>query len=290
MDPNYLPFMPDPSKPTFVAPKGAVDAHCHVFGPGDVFPYHPSRKYTPCDAPKEKLFALRDFLGFERNVIVQASCHGPDNRALVNALIHSDDKARGVAVVDPDITDRELAELNEAGVKACRFNFVPRLADEMPHEVYRDVARRVAKLGWHLVVYFEGHDVNRLIPLLTSIPTDVVIDHVGTPDVSGPAENNANFAALLDLVRKDERFVVKVTCPERISKIGPPYDDFVPYARAVVEAIPDRVLWGVDWPHPNMRSHMPDDGKLVDMIPRIATSAAEQHKLLVDNPMRLYWS
>ena len=290
MDPNYLPFVAHPSKPSYTPPPGAVDAHCHVFGPGDVFPYHPSRKYTPCDAPKEKLFALRDFLGFERNVIVQASCHGPDNRALVDALIHSDDKAKGVAVVDPDITDAELAALDEAGVKACRFNFVPRLADELPHEVYREVARRVAKLGWHLVVYFEGHDVNRLTPLLTSIPTQVVIDHLGTPNVAIPLEDNPDFSALLDLVEKDDRFIVKVTCPERISKIGPPYDDFVPYAKRVVQAVPDRVLWGVDWPHPNMRDHMPDDGKLVDMIPRIAVSPAEQHKLLVDNPMRLYWS
>ena len=290
MDANYVPFNPHPSKPNYKPPPGAVDAHCHVFGPGDVFPYHPARKYTPCDAPKEKLFALRDFLGFERNVIVQATCHGPDNRALVDALVHSNDKAKGVAVVDPDVSDAELAELDEAGVRGVRFNFLPRLAQEMPHEVYRDIARRVAKLGWHLVVYFENHEIQRLTPLLPSLPSQVVIDHLGTPDVTNQPEQNPDFAALIDLVEKDDRFVVKVTCPERISKIGPPYDDFVPYARRMVQAIPDRVLWGVDWPHPNMFTHMPDDGQLVDMIPRIALSEAEQHKLLVDNPMRLYWS
>jgi 2-pyrone-4,6-dicarboxylate lactonase len=289
MDPNYMPFHPNPSKPAFQVPAGAVDAHCHVFGPGDVFPYHPSRKYTPCDAPKAKLFALRDFLGFERNVIVQASCHGPDNRALVDALVNSDGKAKGIAVVDPEVSDKDLHALNAAGVKGVRFNFLPRLADELPHEVYREIVARIKKLDWQLVVYFEAHELKRLQPLFQSFDVPIVVDHLGVPDVSKPLDANPDFDAFVDLVGKDDRFVVKVTCPERISKIGPPYDDFVPYARRVVQAIPDRVLWGTDWPHPNMRTHMPDDGKLVDMIPKIAVTAGEQRKLLVDNPMRLYW-
>jgi 2-pyrone-4,6-dicarboxylate lactonase len=290
MDANYKPFHPNPSKPDFTPPPGAVDAHCHVFGPGDVFPYHPSRKYTPCDAPKATLFALRDYLGFTRNVIVQASCHGPDNRALIDALIASEDKARGIAVVDPEVTDAELSALNAAGVKGVRFNFLPRLADELPHEVYREIVARIKKLDWQLVVYFEAHDLERLKPLLTSFDVPVVIDHLGVPDVSRLLEANPDFDAFLALVAQDDRFVVKVTCPERISKTGPPYDDFVPYAKTVVDAIPDRVLWGTDWPHPNMRTHVPDDGQLVDMIPKIATTAQLQRKLLVDNPMRLYWS
>jgi 2-pyrone-4,6-dicarboxylate lactonase len=289
MDPNYMPFHPNPSKPEFKVPAGAVDAHCHVFGPGDVFPYHPSRKYTPSDAPKEKLFALRDFLGFERNVIVQASCHGPDNRALVDALKASGDKAKGIAVVDADVTDAQLAELNEAGVKGVRFNFLPRLADELPHAVYKDIVARIKKLDWQLVVYFEAHDLARLQPLLQSFEVPIVVDHLGVPDVSKPLDANPAFDAFVKLVSEDERFYVKVTCPERISKIGPPYDDFVPYAKTVVEAIPDRVLWGTDWPHPNMRTHVPDDGKLVDMIPKIAVTEALQRKLLVGNPMKLYW-
>jgi 2-pyrone-4,6-dicarboxylate lactonase len=289
MDPNYMPFHPNPSKPTFKVPAGAVDAHCHVFGPGDVFPYHPDRKYTPCDAPKETLFQRRDFLGFERNVIVQASCHGPDNRALVDALIHSNDKAKGVAVVDPEVTDEELDELNAAGVKGVRFNFLPRLADELAPDVYREIVGRIKRLGWHLVVYFEAAELARLTPLFQSFDLPIVVDHLGTPDLSKPFDANPQFDAFVNLVSTDDRFVVKVTCPERISKQGPPYDDFVPFARTVADAIPDRVLWGTDWPHPNMRTHMPDDGKLVDMIPKIAVTAEQQRKLLVDNPMRLYW-
>src|SRR5436309_4624831 len=127
MSPGYIPFHPNPSKPKFKAPPGTVDAHCHVFGPETKFPYAPERKYTPCDAPKEKLFALRDFLGLEKNVIVQATCHDTDNRELVDALLNSNGKAKGVAFVGEDITDAELGELDRAGVKGVRFNFIKRL-------------------------------------------------------------------------------------------------------------------------------------------------------------------
>lgn len=289
MDPTYKPFHPNPSKPAYRPPAGAVDAHCHVFGPEAVFPYHEDRKYTPCDASKAQLFALRDFLGFDKNVIVQASCHGPDNRALADALLNSNGKAKGVAVVDPDVSDEELKALDAAGVKGVRFNFVPRLADELPAEAYRAIAARIRPLGWHIVVYFEESEIDRLTPLFNSLGVPIVIDHMGTPDMSKPVDNPA-FNALKAMLAGNKDIWVKVTCPERLSKDGPPYDDFVPFARSLVEAFPDQVLWGTDWPHPNMRTHVPDDGQLVDMIPRIAPTEELQRKLLVDNPMRLYWS
>jgi 2-pyrone-4,6-dicarboxylate lactonase len=171
MDPDWLPFDPDPSKPKFKPPPGAVDAHCHVFGPADEFPYAPERKYTPCDAPKEKLFALRDFLGFDKNVIVQATCHGADNRALVDALKSSDGRAKGVATVKAEVTDQELEALDAAGVKGVRFNFVKRLVDFTPREVLTSIAERIAPLGWHIVVYFEAADLPELEPFFTSLPT-----------------------------------------------------------------------------------------------------------------------
>ena len=223
-------------------------------------------------------------------MIVQASCHGPDNRALVDALNKAGDKARGVAVLDPAVTDEELKALDAAGVRGTRFNFLPRLADEAPHEVYKAVADRVARLGWHIVVYFEAHDLERLRALLLSFPTKIVVDHLAVPDVSKPVDANPDFDAFRKLMADHDNIWVKVTCPERISKLGPPYDDFVPYGKALVDGFPDRVIWGTDWPHPNMRTHMPDDGKLVDMIPKIATTAEKQQALLVDNPMRLYWA
>jgi 2-pyrone-4,6-dicarboxylate lactonase len=290
MDPDWLCFHPNPSKPKFKLPPGAVDAHCHVFGPGDVFPYAPERKYTPCDAPKEKLWELRDFLGFERNVIVQATCHGTDNRALVDALKSSNDRARGVASVGPNVTDTELKELHEAGVRGVRFNFVKRLVDTPPRDVLMSIAERIKPLGWHIVIYFEAQELPELYDFFTSLPTVVVVDHMGRPDVTKPVDG-PEFELFVKLMREHENFWSKVSCPERLSKVGPPhYEDVIPFARRLVETFPDRVLFGTDWPHPNMKSHMPDDGLLVDYAGKVATTAELQRKLLVDNPMRLYWA
>ncbi|NTG89571.1 amidohydrolase family protein [Agrobacterium rhizogenes] len=288
MDADWLSFDPTPSRPAFQLPAGAVDAHCHVFGPGDVFPYAPERKYTPCDAGKDKLFTLRDFLGFERNVIVQATCHGADNRALVDALRAANGRARGVATVRPDVTEEALAEMDAAGVRGVRFNFVRRLVDPKPDAYYRGIIERIAPLGWHIVIYFEAADLEERWDFFTSLPTTVVIDHMGRPDVTKPVDG-PEFDRFVALMERDNIWS-KVSCPERLSKSGPPdYDDVVHFARTLVERFPDRVLWGTDWPHPNMKNHMPDDGALVDFIPRIAPTETLQRKLLVDNPMRLYW-
>ncbi|MGC1249487.1 MAG: amidohydrolase family protein, partial [Xanthobacteraceae bacterium] len=162
MSPGYIPFHPNPSKPKYKPPAGAVDAHCHVFGPEAAFPFAPKRKYTPCDAPKEKLFALRDFLGFDKNVIVQATCHDTDNRALVDALVHSNGKAKGVAFIGEDIADAQLNDLDKAGVKGVRFNFIKRLVDSTPKDVMVRIAARIAKLGWHIVIYFEHADLDEM--------------------------------------------------------------------------------------------------------------------------------
>lgn len=294
--PGWLPFHPNPSKPAFKLPEGAVDAHCHVFGPGNKFPYAPERKYTPCDAGKEKLFALRDHLGFSRNVIVQATCHGHDNRALVDALQSSMGLARGVASVAPTITEKELYALHEAGVRGVRFNFVRRLVDETPKEHFLKIVDKIKPLGWHIVVYFEASDLPGLWPFLTSLPTTVVVDHMGRPDVSKPVDGE-EFNLFARLLREHPNFWTKLSCPERLSKAGPaalngerrPYRDVVPFARRMMDEFPDRVLFGTDWPHPNLKGHMPDDGLLVDYITQVAMTLEQQQKLLVDNPMRLYW-
>jgi len=289
MDDNWLVFHPNPSKPQYVPPAGAVDAHCHVFGPGDLFPYAPERKYTPCDASYEQLFGLRDFLGFGRNVVVQATCHGADNRAMVDALRRSNGLARGIATVREDISDAELADLDAAGVRGVRFNFVKRLVDTTPPDVLRRIVDRIAPLGWHVVIYFEAQDLPQLYDFFASLPTIVVVDHMGRPDLSKPVEG-PEFQLFVKLMHEHPNIWSKVTCPERLSKAGPPhYRDFIPFARHLVDHFPDRVLWGTDWPHPNLKTHMPDDGHLVDIIPHIATTEALRQQLLVDNPHRLYW-
>lgn len=284
-----ITWHPDPKTPDFSPPAGAVDAHCHVFGPADAFPFAPERKYTPGDAGKEMLFALRDHLGLSRNVIVQASCHGKDNSAMIDALQAADGRARGVAVVAHDIGDDELDQMHAAGVRGVRFNFVKRLVDATPREVFMATAERVQRLGWHIVVYFEAPDLADLTPFLKQLPGIVVVDHMGRPDVTQPVDG-PGFQAFANLMADMPNLWTKVSCPERLTVAGPPYDDVVPFQRHLVEHFSDRVLWGTDWPHPNMKSHRPDDGLLVDTIARIAPTAALQQALLVDNPMRLYWS
>ncbi len=295
MDDDWLEFHPSPSKPGYNPPAGAVDAHCHVFGPGAEFPYAPERKYTPCDASKDQLFALRDHLGFARNVIVQATCHGADNRALVDALQSAGQLARGVATVRESVTDDELQHLHENGVRGVRFNFVKRLVDTRPVAALESVASRIGKLGWHVVMYFEAEDIAELTPIIARLKVPVVIDHMARPDVSQPVDGQA-FGEFLDLMQRHSHVWTKVSCPERLTR-NPvsgsdeaDYADVLPFSRAIVEQFSQRVLWGTDWPHPNMKSHMPDDGHLVDQIPLIAASETLQKQLLVDNPEQLYWN
>lgn len=293
---GWLDFYPNPSKPRLTLPPGAVDAHCHVFGPGKIFPYAPERKYTPCDAPKQKLFELRDHLGFERNVIVQATCHGADNRALVDALQTAGHLARGVATVKRDISEAELQALHTAGVRGVRFNFVKRLVDTAPTDTLMEIAHKIKPLGWHIVIYFEAADLAEYYDFFTSLPTTVVVDHMGRPDVTQPVKGG-EFERFVKLMRENPNFWSKLSCPERLSVTGPKalngeqhaYTDVVPFARRLMEEFPDRVLFGTDWPHPNLKDHMPDDGLLVDYLAQVARTPEERQQILVDNPMRLYW-
>ncbi|WP_194085518.1 amidohydrolase family protein [Parasedimentitalea marina] len=289
MDPDWLVYHPAPKAPDFQLPEGAVDAHCHVFGPAAEFPFAPERKYTPCDAGKAELYALRDHLGFSRNVIVQATCHGKDNSAMIDACRAAGDLARGIASVGPEITEAEIRDMHEAGVRGVRFNFVKRLVDATPKEVFLDIAEKIKGFGWHIVVYFEAQDLEEIEPFLKQLPTTVVVDHMGRPDVSKGVDH-PDFQRFIRLMDENQNIWSKVTCPERLSQQGPPYSDVVPYCAEIVERFPDRVLWGTDWPHPNMKSHMPDDGALVDFIQKIAPTKEQQKMLLVDNPMRLYWA
>ena len=285
---RVVSWHPAPSRPTFRPPPGAVDAHCHVFGPQAAFPFSPKAKYLPQDAGPEMLFALRDHLGFSRNVIVQASCHGTDNRATLSAIAKSQGRARGVAVLDPNISEDALDALHAGGIRGIRFNFLKRLVDHAPREKFLEVARRVERLGWHVVIYFEADLLENLTPFMDALPVPIVIDHMGRPDMSqGP--NGAELQAFCNFLRERPGVWTKVSCADRLSKQGAPFDDFAECVAPIVLEFQDRVLWGTDWPHPNMQDAIPDDGALVDLIPRLAPTSELQRKLLVDNPMRLYW-
>jgi len=271
------------NKPKFKLPPGACDAHCHVFGPGDKFPYAPNRRYTPEDASKETLAALHAQLGVERTVIVQASCHGTDNRAMLDAIAANPTRTRGVAIVDDSFSDADYDALHRGGVRGVRFNFVKHLGGAPDMDVFRRVIDRVKGLGWHVVLHLNEENILPLSDMIAKLPLPFVIDHMGRVDAK-KGTDTPEFHALLELVRRDNGWV-KVTGAERIS--FPPYAEAMPIARALVAAGHSRVLWGTDFPHPNA-THEADEAELVDLIPQFAPSKEEQQRVLVDNPARLY--
>lgn len=283
--PGYIPPHPSPSKPKVTLPPRACDSHCHIFGPGGVFPYSPKSSYIPPDAPAEALEALHEHLGFERAVVVQASCHGTDNTAMIEGL-RTRDHWRGVAILDGAETDAQLAEMHEVGVRGVRFNFVPRLKAAQPLEERLAIIRRIEKLGWHLIVYFEPAALPGITDFLKDCPIPVAIDHMGRCPVE-EGTGGETFQRLAELMQ-DDRFWVKISGAERLSKAGPPYTDVDPIARELVRIAPDRVIFGTDWPHPNMETHAPDDGQLVDRIAEICPGDL-LGKVLIENPGRLYF-
>lgn len=278
-DPNFRP-------PKFKLPPKACDAHCHVFGPADVFPYAPDRTYTPPDAPKEMLARLHGVLGVERAVIVQASCHGTDNSAALDAIAHSGGRYRGVAIVDDDFDDKEAERLHAGGIRGVRFNFVKHLGGVPDLGVFHRTLERITPLGWHLVLHMDAGDLLEFHDLLHGLKLPFVIDHMGRVK-AGAGLEQPPFQALLELMKHPNAWV-KVCGSERVSTAGPPFTDSVPFAAALVEAAPERVLWGTDFPHPNIAKHMPNDADLVDLIPLFAPDAEQQQRLLVSNPERLY--
>ncbi|MDY7102780.1 MAG: amidohydrolase family protein [Actinomycetota bacterium] len=280
------PPVAEPHPPAYTPPPGACDAHCHVFGPAERFPFAPGRAYTPPDAGLDRFEYLQERLGLSRAVFVQASCHGTDNAAMVDALERGGGRYAGVAMVDDRFGDRDLGRLHDAGVRGARFNFVAHLGGAPDLDVFDRVVARIAPLGWHVVVHLDALDLPRHVALLDRLPCPFVIDHMArVPVVDGLDQEP--FARLLDLAG-DERCWVKISGAERLTADGPPpYDDVVPFARALIAAAPDRVLWGTDWPHPNVR-HMPDDGDLLDLLARFAPDEALRNRILVDNPARLY--
>ncbi len=270
-------------KPSFQLPPDACDAHCHVFGPGDVFPYAPNRRYTPDDAPKEMLKALHDHLGISRAVIVQASCHGNDNRAMLDALAWRPEHYRGVAILDENTPGTDIPVMHRAGVRGARFNFVKHLGGSPDMTVFANILRRIKPLGWHVVLHVDAPDIIPLSDMMRGLTLPFVIDHMGRVPAKEGVDQKP-LAALLDLAKLD-RCWIKVSGSERIDM--PPYDKAIPIARKIVEASPSRVLWGTDFPHPNS-THEADEADLVDLLPQIAPDPAQQKALLVDNPAKLY--
>jgi predicted TIM-barrel fold metal-dependent hydrolase len=279
---------PDPNtrKPTFRPPPLACDAHCHIFGPAAKFPYDPQASYHPPDSPFEALQKLHSILGFERAVIVHASCHGPDMRATLDGIARSKGRYRGTAIIDESYGDREFRQMQEGGIRGVRFNFVKHLGGRPDMAFFNRTVERVKDMGWHLILHLDATDLVEFDGLFKRIPVPMVIDHMGRVKAAQGLEQPA-FKVLLEWMQND-KFWVKVCGPERVSSNGPPFTDAVPFARKLIEAAPDRILWGTDWPHPNVGKYMPNDGDLVDLFAQMAPEPELQRKILVDNPARLY--
>ncbi len=279
---------PDPNtrKPRFRPPPNACDAHCHIFGPGAKFPYDPKASYRPPDAAFEALQRLHSVLGFERAVIVHASCHGADMRVTLDAIARSNGRYRGTAIIDESISEKQFERMHEGGIRAVRFNFVKHLGGRPDLAFFQKTIERIKPLGWHLILHLDAEDLVEFDAMFRKVPIPMVIDHMGRVKAAAGLGQKP-FKVLLEWMKHD-RFWVKVCGPERVSSMGPPFTDAVPFARALIEAAPDRILWGTDWPHPNVGKYMPNDGDLVDLFAQMAPERELQKKILVDNPARLY--
>jgi 2-pyrone-4,6-dicarboxylate lactonase len=277
-------YLTNPRKPLFELPPNSCDAHCHIFGPSSQFPYLEERTWTPVDAGKNDLFALHDYLGIQRCVIVQTALHGFDNSVVIDAMQARKGKYLGVALASAKTTSEAISEMDRQGFRGIRFNFMAHLQNSDSMEDILALTKRMEPFGWHLQVHFSSDLVHSLAPLLKQSAVPVVIDHIGRVDAALGA-NHADFQGLMRLL-DDPRFYVKVSGVDRISR-SHPYEDGILLAKILVDEFSDRCVWGTDWPHPN-HHHIPDDGNLVDIIPRIATSTEKIHQLMVANPEKLY--
>ena len=288
-DKTCLPPDPNPVKPRLLLPPGACDAHCHVFGPATRFPYAADRSYTPPDAPVEKLRALHAHLGVSRAVIVHASCHGSDMDVTLDAIASSAGSYRGVAVVKDSVTDRELERLHVGGIRAIRFNFVKHLGGVPDLGVFYRLLARIKPLGWHVVLHFDAGDILEQRELLKRIDVPFVIDHMGRVKAADGLQQPP-FQALLTLYRVNPRAWIKICGAERVSAGKRPFLDAVPFAQALIAIDPGRLLWGTDWPHPNITKDMPNDGELVDLLGEMCPDPRVRQRILVDNPSHMYWT
>jgi predicted TIM-barrel fold metal-dependent hydrolase len=271
-------------KPAFSLPRGACDTHVHIWGPFDRFPVAKGAPYTPPERTRDDLVVLHERLGVDRAVIVQTTVYKSDNRAMLDGIARSGGRWRGVALIDEHFTDADFRTLHEGGVRGVRFGFVKHLGGVPDLALVRRTAARIAPMGWHLVLHLDAGNIPEFLDFFGEFSLPVVVDHMGRVPVRDGLDQPP-FCILLDLLKRPNWWV-KVSGAERISETGPPFADAIPFAQRLIEAAPDRVLWGTDWPHPNVRWE-PDEADLVDLLPSFG-SAAELQWVLVDNPARLY--
>lgn len=289
-----MPPDPNPRKPRFTPPPNSCDTHAHVFGPPEKFPFAPTRQYTPPAAPIEHYLNMLAVIGIDRGVVVQPSAHGFDNTATLDAIAKKGGRFRGIARVDDTTTAEELKGLHEGGIRGVRFNLLDRSAGNIKLMVFDRVIERLVEFGWSVDLHIDPKNLVEQERRIRALPVPVVFDHLARINPADGLGQEA-FQLLLDFL-KDERFWVKLTGVDKISRTdsrsdkGLFYTDVVPFARALIEAAPDRVIWGTDWPHSNIfvPGKTPNDGDLLDLLSEFAPDESVRHKILVDNPSRLY--
>ncbi|HWA42425.1 MAG TPA: amidohydrolase family protein [Hypericibacter adhaerens] len=283
--PPVPPPHPSPSRPRLALPAGAWDCHCHVFGPTDRYPYWPDRSYTPPAASLARYLGLLDLLGVEHGVLVQPSVYGTDNRMMVDSLKAEPRRLRGVAVIDPSISDRELEAMHAVGVRGVRINLLFR--GGVSFAAAEAIADRIRPLGWHIQFLLDISQTPELRPALKRLRLPVVIDHMGHFPASAGTGLPA-FRELLAMLKGGEAWV-KLSGPYLFTRRPDlPYADVTPIARALAEAAPGRCVWGTDWPHPANKLAMPDDGPLTDLLGDWVTDETARRRILVENPKQLY--
>ncbi|MBD0270705.1 MAG: amidohydrolase family protein [Acetobacteraceae bacterium] len=274
------------TRPSWRAPPGATDCHCHVFGPYDRYPLSPGRSYTPPEASVAAYLGMLDTIGLSRTVVVQPSVYGTDNAVTLDAVGEiGPHRARAVVVVDDGFGAAELAAMAERGARGARFNAVS--GNGAPLAQLERLAERIAPLGWHVQLYAHPEAVIDMEPTLRRLPVPVVLDHMGGVKAAAGGVGHFGFRSLLRLL-EGGRAWVKLSGYR--SSAGPPYADVAPMARALLAAAPDRCVWGTDWPHPSLHdpAEVPDDGELLDALGAWAPDDAVRRAVLVDNPARLY--
>jgi 2-pyrone-4,6-dicarboxylate lactonase len=289
-----MPPDPNTRKPRFTPPPNACDTHFHIFGPPEIFPFLSMHEYTPPAAPLEHYFKMAAVIGIERGVVVQPSVHGLDNSATLDAIAKSGGRFRGVARIDDKTSKSELQKLHGGGIRGVRFNLLDRPRGNVKLDVLDRCVEHITEFGWSVDLHIDTKNLLEQEKRIRALPIPVVLDHIARIKPAAGL-NQPAFPLLLEMMQ-DKHVWVKVSGADKIcntqvhSYFGLPFIEVIPFARAVIAAAPDRVIWGTDWPHSNnfTPGHTPNDGDLLDLLAEFAPDASTRKKILVDNPAVLY--
>jgi len=286
---DCLPPDRNPRRPGFVLPRGSIDTHVHVFEPG--YALSPGRGYNPPTSTLADLKHLHATLGIDRVVFTQPSVYGTDNAAILDAMAalnaQTPHRARAVVALGMDVTEKQLAALDASGVRGVRLNFDNKGGMPIATAQIPDLAARIRPFGWHIEFLFPGKDMVELMPVFAALAVPMSIAHFAyQPATAGVAA--AGFRALIELARRGNTWI-KISGANRVAATDlPPYDDVKPMARALIEAAPERIMWGSDWPHPNKYVANPNDADLVDAFGDWVGDDRMRRKIMVDTPAAFY--